>query len=223
MRTFIILTLSSLLTLSASTGYIAGIIKTIGEQEFVITGVDHDKQETEPQDHKIPGKGQPVFILDGRLSTREATLKVGRSCFVFWNRHTQQMVVALSGADEVPAVQAPAPADDNQHTRAGIIVSGDPATETIVLRVGEEEVTVNAKKGKTGYILGTTFGAGFAETIVPGRRAVAFCYRNREFPNFVVAFAAEDDDDDDVPAENGDDDKVPAEDGDDDKVPAGAE
>ena len=193
MRTLMLLTLSCMVFLQASTGLIQGTIASIAEKGFVITGVDRSKKKAEETrgDHKIPGSGKPIFILDGKLSTREATLKVGRQCFVFWNRHTQQMVVALSGDEAAPEVSAPVPSGDQQHSKAGVIVSGDPEAETVVLRTANgKEVTVHSKKGKTRYILGTDFGSTFEETIVPGRRAVAFCYRNREYPNFVVAFEA---------------------------------
>ena len=78
MRTALILICSCLLTVSASTGYIEGVITSIGDQEFIITGVDRDKNEQEARDHKIPGKGvglgkdYTIFaVQDGHVKFRK--------------------------------------------------------------------------------------------------------------------------------------------------------
>lgn len=177
----------------ASTGFIEGTVKSADEKTFVVTGVNHyEHGETEVKDHKMPGKGSPIYILDGELSTREATVKIGRECFVFWNRHTLQMVVALTGPDEQGVAKpgvVPVPAGQNVNTVAGVIKSFDDGSVVFTVTSGDEttDKTVECSKAKTIYLFGTRFKSAREETLKPGRKAVAFCYRGRAVPNFVVA------------------------------------
>lgn len=85
----------------ASTGNIEGVIKStgIGGGSLVITGLNHyEHGEQAEADHVIPNKGTPIYILDGTISTRETTLKVGRraTAFCYRNRTVPNFVVSAS-------------------------------------------------------------------------------------------------------------------------------
>ena len=169
-------------SLSASTGFIQGVIKSLDGGTIIIEGLNHYKKDVkEVADHKIPGKGTPIYILDGRITTKEAALKVGRQAFIFWNRHTQQMVVVRSGKDEtgVEYPAGPTPEGVYINTTQGVIKSA--TKEAVVFDVGGEEKSVPLKSGKTG-LSSTPSSTRRSSRSCSGKHAVVFCYRNASTP-----------------------------------------